>query len=40
MKIGLKLLALILAIAVYYALKSGLSDTTKNHDQQRFFEHR
>lgn len=40
MKIGIKVLALILAIAVYYALKSGASDRPKTHDQQRIFKHR
>lgn len=35
--IGLKIIALILAIVVYYAIKSGASNTGNNHDRQRIF---
>lgn len=36
--LGLKIIALILAIAVYYALKTSDSDKTKNNDRQRIFQ--
>lgn len=35
--LGLKLIALILAIAVYYAIKPESSDSGNEHDRQRIF---
>ena len=37
---GLKLLALVLAIVIYYTLKNDSATGGRNHDQQLFQQHR